>query len=144
MSPQDSLARKCANALLAQDRPAQSLGIIIEESRAGFARLSMTIGDSMIMGHGIAHGGVVFTFADTAFGYACNSRNVRYVALDVSMSFVAPARLGDQLEAVAEERSMRGRTGVYDITIRQASGELVAVFRGTCYRIAGSVLEPDD
>jgi acyl-CoA thioesterase len=144
VSPQDALARKCANALLARDRAAQSLGIVIEESRAGFARLAMTIGDSMIMGHGIAHGGVLFTFADTAFGYACNSRNVRYVALDVTMSFVAPARLGDRLEAVAEERSMRGRTGVYDITVMQAAGALVAVFRGTCYRIAGSVIEPDD
>jgi len=144
VSPQDALARRCANALLARDRAAQSLGIVIEESRAGFARLAMTIGDAMIMGHGIAHGGVLFTFADTAFGYACNSRNVCYVALDVTMSFIAPARLGDRLVAVAEERSMRGRTGVYDITVRQTTGEVVAVFRGTCYRIPGSVIEPDD
>lgn len=104
----------------------------------------MTIGDAMIMGHGIAHGGVIFTLADTAFGYACNSRDIRYVALDVSISFVAPARLGDRLEAVAQERSMRGRTGVYDINVTHASGELVAVFRGTCYRIAGSVIDRGD
>jgi acyl-CoA thioesterase len=137
----DALALACATALFERDRPAQRLGIVIAESRAGFARLAMTVGDDMIMGHDIAHGGVIFTFADTAFGYACNSRNVRYVALDVTISFVAPARLGDRLEAVAQERSMRGRTGVYDITVTQASGELVALFRGTCYRIAGAVLD---
>lgn len=138
---EDTLARACATALFASDRPAQTLGIVIQEIRSGFARLEMTIGDAMVMGHGIAHGGIIFTFADTAFAYACNSRNICYVALDVTMSFVAPARLGDRLEAVAEERSVRGRTGVYDISVLQASGELVAVFRGTCYRIAGSVLE---
>jgi acyl-CoA thioesterase len=140
VNPEDALARACAQALFERDRPAQTLGIVIQESRPGYARLAMTVGDAMIMGHGIAHGGVIFTFADTAFGYACNSRNVCYVALDVTISFVAPAHLGDRLEAVAQERSMRARTGVYDITITQASGELVAVFRGTCYRIAGSVL----
>lgn len=140
MNPEDTLARACAEALFERDMPAQNLGVVIQESRPGYARLAMTVGDTMIMGHGIAHGGVIFTFADTAFGYACNSRNVCYVALDVTISFIAPARLGDRLEAVAQERSMRGRTGVYDITVMRASGELVAVFRGTCYRIAGTVL----
>jgi acyl-CoA thioesterase len=144
VNAEDTLARACAAALFERDRPAQSLGIVIAESRAGFARLTMTIDEAMIMGHGIAHGGVIFTFADTAFGYACNSRNVRYVALDVTISFIAPARLGDQLEAVAQERSQRGRTGVYDITVTQAAGELVAVFRGTCYRIAGTVIDLAD
>jgi acyl-CoA thioesterase len=140
VNAEDALASACTAAMLKRDRAAQSMGIDILESRAGFARLAMTVGDSMVMAHGIAHGGTIFTFADTAFGYACNSRNVRYVALDATISFIAPARAGDRLEAVGEERSMRGRTGVYDITVSQASGELVAVFRGTCYRIAGSVL----
>ena len=140
MSAEDDVARACAAALFERDRAVQSLGIFIEECRAGFARLAMTVGDSMLMGHGIAHGGVIFTLADAAFGYACNSRNIRYVALNVTISFVAPARMGDRLEAIAEERSLRGRTGVYDITVNGGSGELVAVVRGTCYRIAGSVL----
>jgi acyl-CoA thioesterase len=140
VTAEDELARRCATALLERDRAAQSLGITIVESRAGFARLAMTISETMSMAHGIAHGGVLFTFADTAFGYACNSRNICYVALNASISFIAPARLGDRLEAIGEERSMRGRTGVYDITITQTSGETVAIFRGTCYRIAGSVL----
>lgn len=136
----DALARACAAAMFARDRTAQSLGMVVDECTPGFARLSMTIGDTMINGHGIAHGGAVFTFADTAFAYACNSRNVPHVALDASISFTAPARHGDRLEAVANERSLRGRTGVYDITVSRAGGDLVAVFRGTCYRIRGTVL----
>ncbi len=136
----DALARACAAAMLARDRTAQCFGISVAECRPGFARLSMTIGDAMINGHGIAHGGAVFTLADTAFAYACNSRNVPHVALDASISFTAPARHGDALEAVAHERSLRGRTGVYDITVSRAGGDLVAVFRGTCYRIRGTVL----
>jgi acyl-CoA thioesterase len=136
----DALARACAAAMFARDRAAQSMGIAIEASRPGFARLTLTIGETMLNGHGIAHGGIVFTLADTAFAYACNSRNVPHVALNASISFTAPTRLGDRLEAIAEERSLRGRTGVYDITIAHEGGDLVAVFRGTCYRIAGTVL----
>jgi acyl-CoA thioesterase len=126
--------------MLARDRTAQSLGIEVAEMRAGYARLTMTIGDAMINGHGIAHGGVVFTLADTAFAFACNSRDVPHVALEASISFTAPARLGDRLAATAVERSLRGRTGVYEVTIARETGDLVAVFRGTCYRIRGSVL----
>jgi acyl-CoA thioesterase len=140
----DALARACAAAMLARDRAAQHLGIVIAEARPGFARLAMSVGDAAINGHGIAHGGVVFTLADTAFALACNSRDVPHVALDATISFTAPARLGDRLEAVAQERSLGGRTGVYDVTIAHASGDLVALFRGTCYRIRGTVLTAGD
>ncbi len=101
----------------------------------------MAIGETMINGHGIAHGGAVFTLADTAFAFACNSRDIPYVALDATISFTAPARLGDRLEATAVERALRGRTGVYDVTIVGAAGDVVAVFRGTSYRIRGAVLD---
>jgi acyl-CoA thioesterase len=140
----DALARACAAAIAGRDRTARSLGIAILESRAGFARLAMTVSDAMINGHGIAHGGALFTLADTAFAYACNSRDVRHVALDATISFTAPAHLGDRLEATALERSLRGRTGVYDVTIARAQGDLVAVFRGTCYRIRGTVIAGGD
>jgi acyl-CoA thioesterase len=136
----DALARACAASMLARDSASQSLGITIDEAREGYARLSLTIGEAMTNGLGIAHGGVVFTFADSAFAYACNSRNVPHVALSATISFTTAARLGDQLRAIAEERSLRGRTGVYDVTVTQAAGELVAVFRGTCYRVNGTVL----
>ncbi len=139
----DALARACADAMFARDRAAQAMGIVIEEVRAGYARLALTIGDTMINGHDIAHGGVTFTLADTAFAYACNSRNEPNVALQCSISFTAAARLGDRLIAAGEQRSgAKGRTGVYDITVTRASDdELVALFRGVCYRVKGTVLE---
>jgi acyl-CoA thioesterase len=139
-SEADALAHACATAMLERDRTARSFGITLAECRAGFARLTMTVGDNAINGHGIAHGGALFTFADTAFAFACNSRDVPHVALDASISFIAAARLGERLEVTVEERSLRGRTGVYDGTIVGAGGATVAVFRGTCYRIAGTVL----
>jgi acyl-CoA thioesterase len=137
----DALARACASAMFARDRAAQSLGIVIEEARAGYARLHMTVRDDMVNGHAIAHGGMVFTLADTAFAYACNSRNVPYVALQVSISFTAPGRLGTTLVAEGQEVTLAGRTGVYDVRVRDAEGKPVALFRGTCYRIRGTVLD---
>ncbi len=128
--------------MLARDRASQALGITLEEARPGFARIAMTVSEMMINGHAIAHGGVVFTLADTAFALACNSRDVAHVALDATISFTAAARLADRLQAVAVERSLGGRTGVYDVTITNAADQLVAVFRGTCYRIRGTVIEP--
>jgi len=137
----DEWARACAAAMFSRDRAAQALGVTIEEAREGHSRLTLTIGEEMINGHAIAHGGVVFSLADTAFAYACNSRNVPHVALSATISFTAPAKLGERLIAQAQERSLKGRTGVYDITVTNAaSGELVGVFRGICYRIHGEVL----
>ncbi len=137
-----ALAEACAAAMFARDRAAQALGIAIEASGPGFARLGLTVDESMLNGHGTAHGGVAFTFADTAFAYACNSRDTPYVALNATISFSLPVRAGDRLAAVAHERTLAGRTGVYDVTVtRVADGAVVALFRGTCYRISGSVLE---
>lgn len=135
------LARACAEAMLARDTASQALGIALEEARPGYARAALTVGPAMVNGHGIAHGGVVYTLADSAFAFACNSRNVPHVALQCSISYVTAGRLGDRLVAEAEERSAKGRTGVYDVTVSRAGGELVAVFRGVCYRVAGTVLD---
>ena len=139
----DALARACAEAMYSRDRAAQTIGIAIEEVRTGYARLAMTIDETMLNGHDIAHGGATFTLADTAFAYACNSRNEPNVALQCSISFTTAARLGDRLVSVGEERAGgKGRTGVYDITVtREDDGELVAMFRGVCYRVKGTVLE---
>lgn len=137
----DALARACAEAMLSRDRAAQALGITLEEAREGYARGLMTVTESMINGHDTAHGGVTFTFADTIFALACNSRNVPHVALNVTMSFTAAAKLGDTLRAEGRELTLKGRTGVYDITVVNAeSGKLIGLFRGTCYRIHGTVL----
>ncbi len=124
----------------ARDRAAQALGIMIEEAREGYARLKMPIREDMINGHDTVHGGVTFTLADTAFAFACNSRNVAHVALQASISFTAPGKLGDVLYAEGREVTLKGRTGVYDITVTNGEGGLVGMFRGVCYRIHGTVL----
>ena len=125
--------------MYARDAAARWLDISIEEVRPGYARLSMHVTESMLNGHDVAHGGLVFTLADTAFAYACNSRNERNVALNAAISFAAPARLGDKLVAVSEERSRAGRTGVYDVEVQNQGQETLALFRGTSYRITGSL-----
>ena len=137
----DALARACAEAMLSRDRASQALGIVLEDARPGWARASLVIVESMVNGHAIAHGGVTFTLADSAFAFACNSRNEPNVALQASISYIGAVKLGDRLVAEAQERSSKGRTGVCDITVTRDDGELVALFRGVCYRIKGTVLE---
>jgi acyl-CoA thioesterase len=137
----DALARACAEAMLERDAASQALGIVLDDARAGWARVSMTIGKAMVNGHGMAHGGVTFTVADSAFAFACNSRNEPNVALQASISFIGAVKLGDRLVAEAQEQSSKGRTGVYDIRVTRGEGELVALFRGVCYRIKGTVLD---
>lgn len=126
--------------MFSRDAAAKSLGITIVEVRDGYARLSMEILPSMINGHDFVHGGFIFTLADTAFAYACNSRNERNVALGAQISFVAPGRVGSKLTAVAQERSRAGRTGVYDVEVQDDRGQSIALFRGTSYRIEGTLI----
>jgi acyl-CoA thioesterase len=134
-----ALAQASARAMWDRDGATRSLGMTLEEVRPGYARLAMTILESMVNGHAIAHGGMLFTLADSTFAMACNSRNVSHVALQCSISFIAAARLGERLVAEAQECSLKGRTGVYDVAISR-DGETVALFRGVCYRIKGSVI----
>ena len=100
----------------------------------------MTVRPDMVNGHHICHGGLIFTLADSAFAYACNSYNKNTVASACHIDFLAPAKEGDILEAEAVEQSLSGRTGVYDITVRTRSGKTVALFRGKSYRINGEVI----
>ena len=137
----DALALACASAMLGRDQMAQALGITIEEARLGYVRLAMTVTPMMINSHDTVHGGATFTFADTAFAFACNARNVANVALQASISFTTAARIGDRLIATAEELiGGRGRTGLYDVTVTTAQGAPIAMFRGVCYRITKAVL----
>jgi len=126
MTDADDVARRCAEAMYAADRSSQHLGIEITDVAPGRARARMIVADTMVNGHGIAHGGYVFLLADTAFAFACNTYDVVTVAAAADVVFVAPARAGDDLVAEAAERTRFGRSGVYDVTVRRSGGEIVA------------------
>ena len=136
----DELAARVAAAMHARDRAAHALGIELVRARCGYAQLMMTVREDMQNGQDLCHGGIVFMLADTAFAYACNSRNDANVALQCAISFAAPGRVGDRLVAVAEERVHGNRTGTYDVTVVGASGAVLALFRGTSYRLNATVI----
>lgn len=133
------LALDASQAMWSRDHAAQGLGMRLLEVKPGYARLSMTIRQDMVNGHAICHGGMVFTLADTAFAYACNSYNQNTVASAAHIDFLAPSHLGETLEAEAVERALGGRSGVYDVSVRSSSGKTVALFRGKSARIKGEV-----
>jgi len=138
----DETARKIAEHLRAREGTGAAWNIEIEEAREGYARIAMIVRKDMLNGHGIAHGGMIFSLADTAFAYACNSRNVETVAQQASIVFLAPAQEGDRLVAVAHEQSRAGRSGVYTVSVCKTGGEVVAQFQGLSRSIGGTVL-PD-
>jgi len=137
-----ALAERVAQAMFADDRASQAMGMRIVRVGPGTAELTMTVRGDMVNGHATCHGGVIFSLADSAFAFACNGGNERTVASGCSIEFVAPAREGDVLTAIAVERSASGRTGVYDIDVINQRGEKIAFFRGKSYRIKGPVI-PD-
>jgi acyl-CoA thioesterase len=136
-----ALAERVAAGMYARDRASQAMGMQIAAIGPGYAELTMTVRADMLNGHAICHGGFIFTLADSAFAFACNSYNLTTVASGCAIDFVAPAREGDVLSAMARERSVSGRTGVYDIEVTNQRGETVAYFRGKSYRIKGHVVE---
>jgi acyl-CoA thioesterase len=142
-TPQDAqaLAERVAAAMYARDRASQAMGMRLAAVGPGHAELTMTVRADMLNGHAICHGGFIFSLADSAFAFACNSYNLTTVASGCAIDFVAPAREGDALTARAQERSLSGRTGVYDIEVRNQRGETIAYFRGKAYRVRGHVVE---
>ena len=135
-----ALAERVADAMYPRDRASQSLGIKVARVGPGHAELTMTVRPDMLNGHAICHGGFIFTLADSAFAFACNSYNLTTVASGCAIDFIAPAREGDVLTAIAQERSASGRTGVYDIEVHNQRDEKIAFFRGKSYRIKGHVI----
>jgi acyl-CoA thioesterase len=135
-----ALAERVAAAMWARDGASQGLGMRIVAVGPGRAELALTVRRDMLNGHAICHGGFIFTLADSAFAFACNSYNLNTVASGCGIDFLAPAREGDLLTAVAHERSAAGRTGVYDIEVTNQRGEKIALFRGKSYRIKGHVI----
>ncbi|MGV8898899.1 MAG: hydroxyphenylacetyl-CoA thioesterase PaaI [Burkholderiaceae bacterium] len=141
-TPEESqaLAEATAKAMWARDRAANALGMSILSVKPGYAKLAMPVRQDMVNGHHICHGGMIFSLADTAFAYSCNSYNQNTVASACHIDFLAPSKEGDILEAEAIEQSLSGRTGVYDVTVRTRGGKTIALFRGKSYRISGEVI----
>src|SRR4051812_22165402 len=140
LSPESqSLAECVARDMFQRDAASQMLGMRVVRIAPGYAELSMSVRSDMVNGHAICHGGLIFTLADSAFAFACNSYNLATVASGCSIDFLAPAHEGDDLRATARERSINGRTGVYDIEVTNQRGETIALFRGKSYRIKGHV-----
>ncbi len=143
MTP-DELAKACADSMWADDSASQALGFEIEEVTAGRARLSMTVREDMLNGQRICHGGFIFTLADSAFAFACNSYNQFVVAQHCAISFIAPAYEGDRLIATAKEVTRYGRSGIYDISVAREDGAVIAEFRGQSRSVKGTHLPEDE
>lgn len=120
-----------------EDHAARGLGVELLEVAPGMARLRMTVRPDMVNGHGTCHGGFIFTLADCAFSYACNTDNQRAVASGADISFLAPAQRGDVLTCVSSLRSQGGRSGIYDGEVSDQDGRIIALFRGRSTRVKG-------
>ena len=130
----DLLARQVVERMMQTDGFSRWMGVEVLEIKKGYSRISMLLRPEMMNAFGIAHGGVTFALADSAFAFACNSDGKVTVALDVSISYPAPARSGDTLTAEARQVSATRRTGLYLIEVRNQRGDMTALFKGTCYK----------
>lgn len=139
LSPEE-IARRAGEALWAKDKTAHSLGMELLAIGPGTATLAMTVTETMTNGHDTAHGGFIFTLADTAFAFACNSHGLVTVAAQCSITYIRPGHPGDRLVATAREISRSGRSGIYDIQVT-AKGKVIAEFRGHSRTIGGSFVE---
>jgi acyl-CoA thioesterase len=140
MNEADALARQVAEGMLAREGAGPAWGLVIEEAREGYARVRMEVRADMLNGHAMAHGGMIFSLADTAFAYACNSRNAATVAQSATINFLAPAYAGDTLIAEAWEASSAGRAGTYHANVRTPEGRVIAEFMGLSRTIGGAAI----
>jgi acyl-CoA thioesterase len=138
LSP-DDLARACADAMWKDDDASSGLGMKIVDIGAGRATLTMTVRPDMVNGQRIAHGGFIFSLADSAFAFACNSHNEKSVAAQGNITFIKPGKLGDVLVATAREISRSGRSGIYDVRVT-VGDDVIAEFRGHSRTIGGTWL----
>ena len=136
----DLFAGKVVDKMLEQDLFSKWLGIEMVLIKEGYCQIKMIVRTEMINGLGVVHGGIAFSFADSCFAFACNSRNVLSLALDTSINFIKPVYVGDVLFAEAIEIHNGRSTGLYQISITNQYSNLVAIFKGTCYRTNKSIL----
>lgn len=136
----DALARACADAIWAEDATSRELGVQLISVEPGHALLALAITEKMVNWHNTCHGGFIYLLADTAFGYACHTRNQRMVAQHCSIAYLNPAKRGDRLTAQAIERQRAGRSGIYDVTVKREDGVVIAEFRGHARAIEGTLV----
>lgn len=136
-------AQKSADAMWAGDYASVWFGMSLDHVDEGMATISLTVAKQHTNGHGMCHGGVIFTLADSAFAFACNSRNQATVAQHNTITFVASGQLGDTLTATAREVSLTGRSGIYDVTVTNQTGATIAEFRGCSRSIRGTLFDEE-
>ncbi len=137
MTPQERAERSAA-AMWAGDAASKHLGMVLDTVGPGHAILSFTVRPEHLNGHGICHGGYIFTLADSAFAFACNSYNRLVVAQHNAITYLSPGQEGERLIAEAAEVSRSGRSGVYDVTVTGGDGRKLALFRGASRQIDGT------
>ncbi len=140
MNP-DQLAKAAGKAMFDRDPASQAMGMTLDEIRPGYARMSMAIRADMLNGHQTCHGGYTFALADSAFAFACNSRNQATVGSGCTIEYLAPGREGDVLTAEAVEQTLSGKSGVYDVKVTNQEGRVVVLFRGKSLRVNGHILQ---
>lgn len=140
MTPEER-ARRSAEAMWSTDLASQDLGMRIDDVGPGRAVLSMPVQDRMLNGHGICHGGFIFTLADSAFAFACNSYNEITVGQETQATFLSPGKPGERMTASAIEQAKTGRSGVYDVTVTGEDGRKIALFRGLSRTVKGQHFE---
>ncbi len=134
-------ADRVGAAMMQADAASREIGLELEEIDAGRAVMGLTLEPRHMNGHGICHGGIIFALADSCFAFACNSRNQATVAQHCMVSYLAPGRVGDRLTAHATEVSQAGRSGIYDVTVTNQKGEVIAEFRGFSRTIKGRLFD---
>jgi acyl-CoA thioesterase len=137
-------AAAVAAAMWAEDHASRGLGMTLDHAAEGRAVLSMAVTEAMVNGHGICHGGFIFALADSAFAFACNWTGERTVAAHCAITYLRPARLGMRLTAEAAETVRLGRSGVTDVTVRDETGAVIALFRGHSRTIGGRITKGED
>ena len=140
LDPQ-AVAELAGKTMYERDPASQALGMTLDAIRPGYARMSMRVRADMLNGHATCHGGFIFTLADSAFAFACNSYNFNTVGAGCTIDYLAPGREGERLSAEAVEQALAGKTGVYDVTVKNEEGRTIALFRGKSHRVSGTVVE---
>jgi acyl-CoA thioesterase len=139
VTPQE-IAETCSRAMWEGDSASQRLGMRLEHVAPGEATLSMTVTRDMANGHGNCHGGYIFSLADSAFAFACNTYGQVTVAQHCSITYIRPGAVGDRLTATARELSRSGRSGIYDVHVTREDGAVVAEFRGHSRTVNATLL----